>query len=150
MCLQVVPRPLKGNNFYHYFKILIILAQNAEPAKKFQVQNFVIYGNKHQSLTRKIGFRVISSFIIDWLASKILIFSTRPILFSFIAHHYGFSRNFNILNLELSGHRNSTIFNLPCQPWAVLTFEQVISLCWNFQDNLISYIPFIWNSFIRI
>ena len=42
------------------------------------------------------------------------------------------------------------IFNLPCQLWVVITFERVISLCWNFQDNLISYIPFIWKSFIRI
>ena len=25
-----------------------------------------------------------------------------------------------------------------------------ISLCWNFQDNLISYIPFIWKRFIKI
>ena len=31
-----------------------------------------------------------------------------------------------------------------------MTFEQAISLCLNFQDNLISYIPFIWKSFIRI
>ena len=42
------------------------------------------------------------------------------------------------------------ISNLPCQLWGAITFEQVISLCWNFQDNLISYIHFIWKSFIRI
>ena len=42
------------------------------------------------------------------------------------------------------------IFNLPCQLWGVITFEWFISLCWNFQDNLISYIPFIWKSFIKI
>ena len=42
------------------------------------------------------------------------------------------------------------IFNLPCQLWVVITFERVISLCWNFQDNLISYILFIWKSFIKI
>ena len=42
------------------------------------------------------------------------------------------------------------IFNLSCQLCDVITFEQVISLCLNFQDNLISYIPFIWKSFIRI
>ena len=37
-----------------------------------------------------------------------------------------------------------SIFNLPCEAWSVITFIQVISLCWNFQDNLILYIPFIW------
>ena len=42
------------------------------------------------------------------------------------------------------------IFNLPCQIWGVITFEQFISLCWNFQDNLISYIPLIWKSIIKI
>ena len=46
--------------------------QNAESAKKFQVQNFIVYGNKHYSVTRKIGFSVISWFMMDWLASKIL------------------------------------------------------------------------------
>ena len=43
-----------------------------------------------------------------------------------------------------------SVFNLPCQLLGVITFEQVISLHWNFQDNLISYIPFIWKSFIKI
>ena len=42
------------------------------------------------------------------------------------------------------------IFNLPCQLWGVIPFEWVISLCWNFENNLISYTPFIWKSFIRI
>ena len=42
------------------------------------------------------------------------------------------------------------IFNLLCKLWGVITFEWVFSLCWNFQDNLILYIPFIWNSFIKI
>ena len=42
------------------------------------------------------------------------------------------------------------IFNLPCQLWGVITFERVISLCWNSHDILISYIPFIWKSFIEI
>ena len=42
------------------------------------------------------------------------------------------------------------IFNLPCQLWEAITFEWVNCLCWNFQDNLVSYIPFIWKSFIRI
>ena len=42
------------------------------------------------------------------------------------------------------------IFNLPCQLWGGITFEQIISLCRNFQDNLILYIPFIWKSFIKI
>ena len=42
-----------------------------------------------------------------------------------------------------------SIFNLLCQLWGVITFEQVISLCRNFQDNLL-YIPFIWKSFIKI
>ena len=49
-----------GIIFHHYFKILLILMQNAESAKKFQVQNFIVYGNKHYSVTRKIGFSVIS------------------------------------------------------------------------------------------
>ena len=38
----------------------------------------------------------------------------------------------------------------PYKLWAVITFEQIISLCWNFQDNFISYIPFTWKSFIKI
>ena len=42
------------------------------------------------------------------------------------------------------------IFNLWCQLIGFIFFEWVISLCWNFQDNLISYIPFIWKSFIKI
>ena len=42
-----------------------------------------------------------------------------------------------------------SIFNLPCQLWGATTFDWVISPCRNFQDNLISYIPFIWKSFIR-
>ena len=37
-----------------------------------------------------------------------------------------------------------SIFNWPCQLWGAITFERDISLCWNFQDNLISYILFIW------
>ena len=41
-------------------------------------------------------------------------------------------------------------FNLLCKLWVVLNFEWIISLCWNFQDNLISYTPFIWKSFIKI
>ena len=62
LCLRMVPSLLKGEHFY-YFKIWLILVQNAESAKKIQVENFMVYGNKHHSLTRKIGFRVISSFI---------------------------------------------------------------------------------------
>ena len=58
--LRVVCRPLKGNHFYRYFEILLILVWNAEAEKKFQVQNFNGYGNWHHSLTRKIRFRVIS------------------------------------------------------------------------------------------
>ena len=42
------------------------------------------------------------------------------------------------------------IFNLPCQLWGIITFERVISLCWNFQENLLSYVPFISKSFIKI
>ena len=42
------------------------------------------------------------------------------------------------------------IFDLPCQLWGIITFEQVISLCWNFQEDLISHILFIWKSFIKI
>ena len=51
---------LKGNHFYCYFEFLLILALNAESAKNFQVQNVIVHGNKHHSLTRKKGFRVIS------------------------------------------------------------------------------------------
>ena len=43
-----------------------------------------------------------------------------------------------------------SIFNLPCQFWGVIIFERVISLCWNFQDHHISYIPLIWKGFIKI
>ena len=42
------------------------------------------------------------------------------------------------------------IFNLTCQLWADITFERVTILCWHFLKNLISDIPFIWNSFIKI
>ena len=31
--------------------------------QKLQAENFIVYGNKHHFLTRKTGFRVISSFI---------------------------------------------------------------------------------------
>ena len=42
------------------------------------------------------------------------------------------------------------IFPLYTMPtlWGVISFEQVISFCWNFQDNLVSYI--IKKSFIKI
>ena len=105
---------------------------------------------------------------------------TRLMFILFIACHYVFSKNFGNLILESSGHKNSaanlrklgfkykkdywdskmhpscltplvlSIFNLPCQLWGVITFEQVLSLCWNFQDNLISYIPFIQKSFSKL
>ena len=52
--------PPKGDHFYRFFEILLILVQNDESAKNFQVKNFVVYGNKHHSPTRKIGFKVIS------------------------------------------------------------------------------------------
>ena len=81
---KVVPGPLKGGHFC-YLEFLLILTWNAESAKNFEVQNFIIRGNRrHHSLIRKIAFRVISSFIIDWKpASKFLIlsYSTRPIFF---------------------------------------------------------------------
>ena len=35
-------------------------------------------------------------------------------------------------------------FNLPYELWGVITFERVISLCWNFPDNL------LWKMFIKI
>ena len=56
----MVHRALKAGHFYGYFEILLILVQSAESAKNFQVQDFIVYGNKQQCLTRKIGFRVIS------------------------------------------------------------------------------------------
>ena len=43
-----------------------------------------------------------------------------------------------------------SIFNILWQLRGVITFEQIISLCWDFQDIPISYILFIWKSFIRI
>ena len=52
--------PKGGDHFYRYFEILLILVQNAESAKDFRVQNFIVYGNKHHFLTTKIGFRAIS------------------------------------------------------------------------------------------
>ena len=162
-----------GNHLYHYFQILLILVQIAESPKTFQVQNYMVSGNKHQS-NQKIGFRLISSFIIDWPASKILISFYKTNFVSFIVHHYGFSKKFKILKFNLSlqeiselqvKYRKSfwdskippsclkplvlLIFNLPCQLWGVITFEQIISLCWNFQNNLISHMPFIWKSFIK-
>ena len=42
-----------------------------------------------------------------------------------------------------------SIFNLPCQLWRVIIFE-FLSVCAEIVHNLISYIPFIWESFIRI
>ena len=42
------------------------------------------------------------------------------------------------------------IFKLSGKLWGAITFELVISLCWNLQDNLMSYITFIWKSFIKI
>ena len=50
---------LKGNHFKRYFEILLILVQNTEQAKNFQVQNFIVYVRKYHSLTRKLGFRVV-------------------------------------------------------------------------------------------
>ena len=50
----------EGESFLPFLEILLILAQNAESAINFQVQNFIDYGNKHSSVTRKIEFRVVS------------------------------------------------------------------------------------------
>ena len=65
--------------------------QNDELAKNFQAQNFMLYGNMHQSLTRKTGFRVISSFIL------ILFYET-----DFVFIYNEFSQNFKILKFSLS------------------------------------------------
>ena len=65
--------PEAGSFLLLFFLILVILAQNAESAKNFQVQKYIVYGNMHYSLTRKIDFRVTSYFVIDWLGSEILI-----------------------------------------------------------------------------
>ena len=89
-------------------------------------------------------------------------------------HHYGFSKNFKTLKFSLSlkqkqcskfqyfGFSEKKVIEtqkctqaavppfLPCILcilWGVITFEWVMSLCWNFQDNLILYIPFIWKIF---
>ena len=82
------------------FDILLILAWNAESAKNFQIHNFIVYGNKHHSLTGKIGFRVISKLMMHWLASKILISFKKTNFFSFIRRHYGFSKNFKAFSLS--------------------------------------------------
>ena len=79
----MVCRPLKGNHFSCYFEILLVLAWNAESAKNCD--------NKHHSLTRKIGLKVISSFMIDWPASTILISFYKTNFFSFMVCH-GFQK----------------------------------------------------------
>ena len=38
----VVPRPLKGNHFYCYFKIVLVLVWNAKSAKIFKL-NFLLF-----------------------------------------------------------------------------------------------------------
>ena len=61
----------------------------------YKKKNFVKtkWPNKHHFLIhRKIGFVVISSFIIDWPASKIFILFYKIYFFSFIACHHGFSK----------------------------------------------------------
>ena len=93
LSLWLVPGPLKGYHFHHYFKILLILAWNAESAKNFQVQNFMVYGNMHQSLTRKIGFRVISSFIL------ILFYETD--FFLFIMNFQKILKSWNLAYLKV-------------------------------------------------
>ena len=62
MCLWVMAEPIKGAHFYLYFDILLILVQNAESAKNFQVQNFMVYGSMHHALTKKkvLGYRLTS------------------------------------------------------------------------------------------
>ena len=65
-------KPWSGIIFTTFFLILVILAQNAESAKNFQVQKYIVYGNMHYSLTRQIDFRV-TYFVIDWIGSEILI-----------------------------------------------------------------------------
>ena len=52
--------------------------------------------------------------------------------------------------LKLSEPLVLSIFYCSCQLRDVITFERVISLCLNFQDNLISYILSMCKSFIRI
>ena len=106
LCLWVVPRPLKGYHFYRYFEILLILVWNAKSAKTA----FIVYGSKHHSVTRKIGFRVISKFMIDWQASQSLI-SFYKTNFSLISKEplriFEKFQNHIWLTLESSGHRNS-------------------------------------------
>ena len=111
------------------------------------------------------------------MASKILILFCRPFFFLICSTSLWIFKRFPNLEfwliLEPCGCRNSTvklrlwvkhkkvhptwltplvllIFNLPCQLLRVITFEWVISLRWNFWGNVISYISFIWKSFIRI
>ena len=68
--------------------------------RKFE--NFMVYGNKHHSLTRKIGFRVISSFIIDQSASKILISFCKTKFFLTYSVPTWISKKFKILKFSLS------------------------------------------------
>ena len=102
-----------GGHFYHYFEILLILAQNAESAKNFQVQNFIVSDNKHHSQTRKIHFRV--NFLIhDSLAglkNPDFILQDQFFFLIYSASLWIFKRLQNLemqLILESSGHRNST------------------------------------------
>ena len=118
--------------------------------------------------------------MIDWQASKILIlFHKTNFSLIYRVPLWIFKWKITKFSLDSSGHRKISnfitlgwvpkksywdskmppsflndlvllIFNFWCQLRGVITFQWVISLRWNFQDNLISNIPFIWKSFIKI
>ena len=50
----------EGESFLLLFWNFADLEWNAESAKNFQTQFFIVYGSQHHFVTRKIGFRVIS------------------------------------------------------------------------------------------
>ena len=92
------PDPRRGIIFTTILKFCWFRCKMLSQQKKIQLQNVLVYGNKH-SLTRKIGFRVISSFVIDGTASKILIFFCKIL---YIVFHYGFLKKFKMLKFSLS------------------------------------------------
>ena len=93
--------------------------------------------------------------MIDWLASKILISYYKS---NFLFHLWRAIMNFlwvtykkcywdSKMHPSLLTPLVLSIFISPGQLWGVITLERVISLCWNFQGNLMSYIHFIWKKF---
>ena len=70
-----------------------------------QQTNFKHINTMLRSITnnQKMGFRVISYFMIDWLASKIVILFNKTHFFLFIVQHQ-FSKDFRIFKFGSSCH----------------------------------------------